>query len=150
MGASMKGITRKVVMIAGTFDLLHPGHVHLIHEANSLGDVTAVIGTDTIVKKLKGKAPIIPERQRRYMIENLKGIKHAVIGFSTTDFSKIIKEIKPDIILMGPDQQPSNEKMEEFVQRAGAQCEIRRLESRITNFSLTSTTGILERIKHGD
>ena len=137
----------KTVLVAGTFDLIHPGHLHLIEEAAKLGKVVVVVGTDAIVEKLKGHKPVIPEKQRLYVVSKLKGVDRAVLGHETLDFTKIIAEIGPDIILLGPDQGPSEEKWAAMLADKGLKIKVSRLDKRITDFPLTSTTEIVAKIK---
>lgn len=96
--------TKKIVLTAGTFDLLHPGHHNTLKYAKSLGDeLIVVIARDETVKKIKGRKPVIPENQRREMIEAIKPVDKAILG-SLTDKLEPILKIKPDIIVLGPDQ----------------------------------------------
>lgn len=95
-----KGMKR--VMIFGTFDGIHNGHKSLISQARKQGDhLIAIVAKDNTVKKIKGRFPCIREEQR------LKEIKEfadtAVLGYEN-DYYRIIKEIKPDIICLGYDQ----------------------------------------------
>nr|MDO8110442.1 adenylyltransferase/cytidyltransferase family protein [Candidatus Sigynarchaeota archaeon] len=137
----------KLVLIAGTFDLLHPGHLHLIEEAAKLGKVVVAVGTDAIVEKIKGHKPVIPENQRLFMVSKLKGVDRAVLGHETLDFTKIIAEISPDIILLGPDQGPSDEKWATMLSQKGLKIKVARLQKRTSDFSLNSTTDIIAKIK---
>lgn len=91
-------------MTAGTFDLLHPGHYNTLNYAKSLGDeLIVIIARDETVKKIKGRKPIIPEEQRRMMVEAIKPVDKAILG-SLTDKLEPILKIKPDFIVLGPDQ----------------------------------------------
>ncbi|WP_292461182.1 FAD synthase [Methanothermococcus sp.] len=95
---------KKIVITAGTFDLLHPGHYNTLNYAKSLGDeLIVIIARDETVKKIKGRKPIIPEEQRRMMVEAIKPVDKAILG-SLTDKLEPILKIKPDIIVLGPDQ----------------------------------------------
>ena len=136
-----------IVMIAGTFDLIHPGHLHLIQEANKLGKVIVVVGTDKIVEKIKGKKPVIPQEQSLYMVNALKGVNRAVLGHESMDFTKIVSEISPDIILLGPDQSPSNERLKKMLDDIGLDIIIRRFKLRVIKYPLSSTTAIIQKIK---
>lgn len=139
---------KKRVLIAGTFDLLHPGHVHLIEEAARLGKVIVIVGTDAIVEKIKGHMPIIPEDQRLFMVRHIKGVDQAVLGHETLDFTEIITEIAPDIILLGPDQGPSIEEWISMLEEKGLRIKIIRLETRVNDFPLNSTSEIVAKIKN--
>ena len=61
----------KKILIAGTFDLIHPGHIYLINEAAKLGDVYVVVATDKNREIYSGEAPIIPEEQRLAVIKEI-------------------------------------------------------------------------------
>lgn len=87
------------VVIAGTFDVLHPGHLHLIEEAAKRGDVYVIIARDSNVRK----DTVFNEKERLKMVQGLKLVKKAVLG-DKKDFFKPIVEINPDIIFLGPDQ----------------------------------------------
>ena len=141
---------KKKVLIAGTFDLLHPGHVHLIEAAAKLGKVIAIVGTDAIVEKIKGHKPVIPENQRLFMVSHLKGVDQAVLGHETLDFTEIIAEIAPDIILLGPDQGPSPEQWTSMLEEKGIHVKIVRLETRVNDYPLNSSSEIAGKIKKSE
>ena len=104
----------KKVMVTGCFDLLHSGHVAFLKEASKLGDVYVCIGNDENIFQLKGRYPVNPEAERRYMIEALAGIKACKVnkGFGIIDFLEEIDEIKPDIFLVNEDgATPAKEEM---------------------------------------
>ena len=61
------------------------------------------IKTISFVKKIKGRRPVIPEEQRRIMVEALKPVDKAILG-SLKDKLEPILKIKPDVIVLGPDQ----------------------------------------------
>jgi FAD synthetase len=140
--------TRKTVLVAGTFDLIHPGHLHLIEAAAKLGRVVVVVGTDTVVEKIKGHKPVIPEKQRLFVVSRMQGVDEAILGHETMDFTRIVAEIKPDVIMLGPDQGPSVEKWQAMLSEKGLHgIEIKRLKERINDFPLTSTSEIVAKIK---
>ena len=101
----MGGKTIKV-MATGTFDIVHPGHGFYLEKAKQLGGkdstLMVVIATDKTVEKHK-RVPIMNQNQRLEMIQLLKPVDEAYIG-SEADPFEIVKEKKPDIIAIGPDQ----------------------------------------------
>ena len=141
---------KKKVLVAGTFDLLHPGHVHLIEAAAKLGKVIVIVGTDAVVEKIKGHKPVIPEDQRLFMVQHIKGVDQAVLGHETLDFTEIIAEIAPDIILLGPDQGPSPEQWTSMLAEKGLNVQIKQLETRVNDFLLNSSSEIAGKIKKID
>jgi D-beta-D-heptose 7-phosphate kinase/D-beta-D-heptose 1-phosphate adenosyltransferase len=78
------------VMVNGTFDVLHPGHVALLNTARSYGDwLIVAIDTDRRVKELKGNGrPINNQNDRKVMLSNLKAVDIVEFFDSTEDLIK--------------------------------------------------------------
>ena len=74
------------VIVNGTFDILHRGHIEMLNYARSLGDYLLVcIDSDRRVKELKGDSrPINRQEDRKYHLDNIKAID-AVWLFDTAD-----------------------------------------------------------------
>lgn len=90
------------VLATGTFDLLHPGHIYFLTQARVLGDeLFVIVARDSNVTH-KPK-PIIPEEQRLEMVKALGMVDKASLG-SETDMFEPLKQIRPDIITLGYDQ----------------------------------------------
>jgi FAD synthetase len=98
----------KIVLASGTFDLLHLGHVKYLEEAKKAGGKNAklvvIIARDKTVEKRKGRKPVMPEDQRKALVESLKVVDEAILGYEDFDMAKVVEEIKPDIIAVGHDQ----------------------------------------------
>ncbi len=136
----------KLVLVGGTFDLIHPGHIFFLDNAKKFGDVLIVIvARDTTVRKLK-RAPIIPENQRRDVVSALKPVDLAILGKEKEDFTEIVKEIKPDIIVLGPNQIHDISELKEKLQKSGLKTEVVKLEKFKKN-TLCSTKQIIKKIK---
>ena len=94
----------KKVMVFGTFDILHPGHLHMLKEAKEHGDfLVVIIARDQTVSTLKGKKPQHDEAARVKNLEALNIADEVRLG-SLGDKYKVIREEKPDIIALGYDQ----------------------------------------------
>lgn len=94
----------KTVLLFGTFDLLHAGHLNLFKQARKLGDkVIVIVARDVNVKKIKGELPLNSEKERLELLQHLDLIDQAVLG-SKTQVYGIIKKIKPNVIALGYDQ----------------------------------------------
>ena len=97
-----------VVIASGVFDLLHLGHVKFLEEAKRAGgknaELIVIIARDNTVEHVKGKKPIVPEDQRRALVESLKVVDMAILGLETLDVHQVITKITPDIIALGYDQ----------------------------------------------
>ena len=98
----------KVVLASGTFDLLHLGHVRYLEEAKKAGGKNArlvvIVARDKTVEKRKGLKPVMPEEQRRALVESLKVVDQAILGYEDFDIGTVIEKLKPDVIAVGHDQ----------------------------------------------
>jgi len=134
----------KVVVCGGVFDILHPGHAFMLSQARALGDVlVVVVARDSTVEQRK-RIPIVPERQRREMVEQLKPVDIAVLG-REDDLLGVIEEISPDIIALGPDQHHSEEELKKELESRGLTVEVVRIKE-YRECELSSTRAILQRI----
>ena|SRR3989344_2368784 len=95
----------KTVLVTGTFDFLHRGHLYLLQEAQKLGDrLVVLIARDSTVKKIKGRFPIHHEKERRELVASIRMVDQAILG-DRKDPYRVIEQVKPDIICLGYDQQ---------------------------------------------
>jgi len=112
---------RRVVLASGNFDLLHLGHVKYLEEAKKAGGentkLIVIVARDSTIKKMKGRQPVMPEDQRRSLVESLKVVDEAILGYEELDIGKVLEKIKPDIIAVGHDQH----NIERTVQKALAE-----------------------------
>jgi FAD synthetase len=93
------------VLIFGTFDLFHPGHMYFITEASKYGELTVVVARDKTVRKLKKKWPKEKERTRLSRIAALPIVKQARLGDQNLDKKYLVlNKVRPDIICLGYDQ----------------------------------------------
>jgi len=121
-----KLLQRPKVLVAGTFDLIHPGHIELLRQAWLQGRVHVIVARDKTVKRMKGRPPIVPEHQRLEVIKAIRYVHQAVLG-STRDFLEPVLAIKPDIILLGPDQWADEQWLKQQLAQHGLHPEIKRL-----------------------
>ncbi|MFW9939761.1 MAG: adenylyltransferase/cytidyltransferase family protein [Candidatus Thorarchaeota archaeon] len=139
--------TRKRVLVAGTFDLIHAGHIYLISEAAKLGDVYVVVATDRNRELFSGERPIVPQEQRLEVIKNIKNVKEARLGRNDNDTLKTVEEINPHIILLGPDQKYSINILKKGLKEKGLEhIEVRRLEKYYDKYDLHSSSLIKQKI----
>ncbi|MBU1888065.1 MAG: D-glycero-beta-D-manno-heptose 1-phosphate adenylyltransferase [Candidatus Omnitrophica bacterium] len=94
----------KIVFTNGCFDILHPGHVDYLAKAKALGDILIVgLNSDSSVRKLKGKGrPIVSQGNRAKVLSGLESVDFVVI-FSDPTPIKLIKAVKPDVLVKGGD-----------------------------------------------
>ena len=138
---------RKKILIAGTFDLIHPGHIYLINEAAKLGNVYIIVATDKNRKIYSGISPIIPQEQRLEVIRSIKNVKEARLGRSDNDTLKTVEEINPDIILLGPDQKYSIDLLLKGLKARNLNhIEVKRLQTYYDKYELSSSSLIKQKI----
>ncbi|MCW4011545.1 MAG: FAD synthase [Candidatus Bathyarchaeota archaeon] len=106
------------VLAAGVFDLLHYGHIRYLEEAKKIGGENArlvvIVARDETVRSMKGSDPIIPEDQRRAVIEALKVVDEALLGFENMDLARVLMQVKPDIVVVGHDQEAIKAQVEKI------------------------------------
>ncbi|MBS7626545.1 FAD synthase [Candidatus Bathyarchaeota archaeon] len=99
---------RRVVLAAGVFDLLHFGHLKALEDAKKAGGrgsrLIVIVARDRTVERRKGRRPILPEDQRRGLVEALKPVDKAILGYENMNVAGVIQKIKPDVIAIGYDQ----------------------------------------------
>ena len=95
---------KKIVFTNGCFDILHPGHIKVIKEAKSKGDILVVgINSDNSVRKIKGpQRPILDERARAKVVSALEDVDFVIIFKQSTPLN-LIKAIKPHYLVKGSD-----------------------------------------------
>jgi len=110
---------KKIVLASGVFDLLHLGHVKFLEEAKKTGgkdaELLVIIARDSTVGETKGRKPIMSENQRLALVESLKVVDEAVLGFEKFDIGDVIERIKPDVIALGHDQVDMEQRVREYV-----------------------------------
>lgn len=93
------------IIVNGTFDILHRGHVEMLNYAKSLGDYLLVcIDTDRRVSELKGTdRPINNHENRKFMLENLKAVNAVWLFDSNQELEHICELYKPHVMVKGSD-----------------------------------------------
>ncbi len=95
----------KRVMVNGTFDIVHRGHIEMLNYAKSLGDrLLVAIDTDRRVKELKGdQRPINDQYDRSFLLNNLKCVDEVWLFDSKEELISIMESYKPDVYVKGSD-----------------------------------------------
>jgi len=131
MAGKSKAGKRQIVLASGVFDLLHLGHVKFLEEAKKAGgpnaELVVIIARDSTVEKRKDNRPIMPENQRRALVESLKVVDEAILGFEGFDTAKVIEGIKPDVIAFGYDQDALAKNVKKYVEAYGLNVRVVRI-----------------------
>jgi FAD synthetase len=102
------------VLVFGTFDGLHPGHRSVLDAAALRGMLHVVVARDTNVERIKGRPPLHDEEERRAAIVAAYPNADVRLGHET-DFLVPVRDVRPDLILLGYDQRlPPDVTSEDF------------------------------------
>lgn len=98
-------VSEKKIVVNGTFDLLHRGHIELLKYAKSLGDFLLVlIDSDSRVKQLKGEErPVNNQNDRKFFLENIKYVDQVWIFDDEDELEELLELYKPEIMVKGSD-----------------------------------------------
>ncbi len=122
----------KTVLTSGAFDLIHYGHIRLLEEAKRLGGPNAklvvIVARDETILRLKGRLPVIQEDQRRAVVEALKVVDEALLGYEDLDMSTVIDLVQPDIIAVGYDQDDIESMAIQAIYERGLKIEVKRID----------------------
>ena len=131
---------KTVVFTNGCYDLLHPGHIRLLEQARSLGDVLILaLNSDASVRRFKGPSrPLLAEEERAEVALALNAVNAAVL-FDEDTPRELIAEVLPDVLIKGADWSHFIAGKEE-VEAAGGKVMTVALEPGY------STTNIVERV----
>ena len=123
----------KTVMCAGTFDIIHLGHLYYFSEARKYGDkLVVVVARDDTSEAFKGKKPTNNERTRLDNVRALEIVDRAVLGHHG-DIFRIIEEIKPDVICLGYDQKVQKQQLDDELKKRSLKAEVIRIGSYMPN-----------------
>lgn len=131
----------KTVMCAGTFDIIHPGHLFYLSEAKKYGDrLVVVVARDKNSENFKGKAPAHSENERLERVRTLNIVDEAVLGSNGNIFD-IMERVKPDVICLGYDQNVKKQEVEDELRKRSIKAEVIRIDAYLPNLYKSSKLG---------
>lgn len=140
---------RKIVLASGVFDLLHLGHVKFLEAAKKAGgkqaELLVIIARDSTVQEIKGRKPVMSENQRLALVESLKVVDYAVLGFENFDVEEVIERIKPDVIALGYDQIDMERQVLDYIEKHGLKMKVVRV-GKFEQDELDSSSKIRQKI----
>jgi D-beta-D-heptose 7-phosphate kinase/D-beta-D-heptose 1-phosphate adenosyltransferase len=140
--ASWRLAGKRIVFTNGCYDLLHAGHLSLLHSAARLGDVLVLaINSDASVKRLKGpERPLVNETERAALLAALACVD-AVTIFDEDTPLEALKSVRPHVLVKGADYRPEQVVGKEFVESYGGKVAL------VPLLPAKSTSALVERIK---
>lgn len=115
----------RIVFTNGCFDIIHPGHLHLLSEAKKQGDRLIIgLNSDASVQRLKGIGrPVKDEKSRGALLGALKDVDLVIIFWEDTPL-ELIEFLRPDVLVKGGDYVIENIVGAEFVIESGGKVEV--------------------------
>ncbi len=140
--ASWRMAGKRIVFTNGCYDLLHAGHLSLLHGAARLGDVLVLaINSDASVKRLKGPdRPLVNEAERAALLAALACVD-AVTIFDEDTPLEALQAIKPHVLVKGADYRPDQVVGKDFIESYGGKVAL------VPLLPAKSTTALVDRIK---
>ncbi|MGC8849580.1 MAG: adenylyltransferase/cytidyltransferase family protein [Candidatus Bathyarchaeia archaeon] len=139
----------RIVLAAGVFDLIHYGHLRFLEEAKRAGGrgarLIVVVARDKTVEERKGAKPVMPEDQRRILVEALKPVDEAVLGFEDFNIREVLRIIRPSVVAVGYDQDDIYEEVKRLIGEEELGIRIVRI-GRFGDDKLGSSTGIKRKV----
>ncbi len=135
------------VLIFGTFDIVHAGHIHMFKQAREYGDYLAVcVSRDINAEKIKGETLFHNEQERFDFLKNIKIIDEVLLGSLDSPYHNI-SIVKPDIIALGYDQKMYVDNLEDAITSLGLESQIVRLSPYFENrFKSAKLKKYIERV----
>ncbi|MFA6357237.1 MAG: D-glycero-beta-D-manno-heptose 1-phosphate adenylyltransferase [Candidatus Omnitrophota bacterium] len=137
----LRSLGKRIVFTNGCFDILHYGHVKYLEDAKSKGDFLVVaINSDSSIKKIKAFGrPVIGQFDRLKTVAALASVDFVVL-FNQDNPLKLIKALKPDMLIKGSDWSKNKIIGADFVKTYGGKVEtVNLVKGR-------STSAIIEKI----
>ena len=137
-----KADRKTVAYTSGCFDLIHAGHIESLVDAKRFCDILIVaVNSDASVKRLKGQSrPINNERDRSFIVSNLKPVTYVIINESLNN-NKLISLLKPDVYVKSGEYRNKSTSEPIVASYGGMTVYVPVIDGR-------STTNIIERIKN--
>ncbi|MEW6170093.1 MAG: D-glycero-beta-D-manno-heptose 1-phosphate adenylyltransferase [Candidatus Omnitrophota bacterium] len=138
---TLKKRNKKIVFTNGCFDLLHRGHIKYLAKAKQLGDYLIVaINSDESVKRIKGEnRPLTNQKDRAEILSSLEMVDFVTIFGDSTPL-RLIKFLKPDVLVKGADWKQKDIVGANFVKNYGGKVK------RILYLKGFSTTNLIAKI----
>lgn len=119
---------KKTVLVFGTFDIVHLGHLNFFQQAKRLGEkLVVVVARDSRVKRIKGKRPFNGEHERMELLKHIDYIGEVRLG-DEKDVYKVVTQVKPDVIALGYDQSDFVQGLNEYIKKSKKKIRVVRLK----------------------
>jgi FAD synthetase len=119
------------VLVFGTFDGLHSGHIFFLRQARALGThLTVSIARDAHIRELKHKMTCQTEQKRLQLVKKIESVDEAILSDETLGTFDVIPHIQPDLIVLGYDQLELSDALTKWMKQTYAQIPMKFLPKR--------------------
>jgi rfaE bifunctional protein nucleotidyltransferase chain/domain len=139
--AESRAAGRRIVLVNGCFDLLHPGHVRYLEAARREGDLLVLaLNSDASVRRLKGEGrPVQSEEDRARLVAALEPVDRVHV-FAEDDVEAVLRAVRPHVHAKGSEYTPETVPERHVAAEVGAEVRI------VGGPKIRSTSGILDRV----
>ena len=139
---SIQQENKTVVFTNGCFDIIHPGHIHILQQAKAKGDILVVgLNSDSSIKSFKSpNRPVCPQEDRAFVLASLSCVDYVII-FDEDTPERLIVELSPDVLVKGKDYDGKLISGSDYMLANGKKIEL------VDLINGKSTSSIIERIK---
>ena len=125
----------RVVLTGGVFDIIHPGHIHTLNSAKSIGDIlVVVVARDSTAEKMKKRKPLHDQEQRKELVNSLSMVDLCLVG-QEGDIFKTVQKVEPEIIALGYDQVHQEKFIVDGCRKLELDVKVARLQSPVPEIS---------------
>ena len=137
--------SKKIVFTNGCFDIIHKGHIKLLKESKSMGEILIVgLNSDSSIKKLKGEERPINNQSNRFDVLSSIAFVDYIIVFDDLTPYELIKKIKPSVLVKGSDYRIDEVVGHDIVNKYNGEIKLVKLIDNV------STTKLVEKIKRDE
>ena len=110
----------RTVLVFGTFDLMHPGHLSFLRQARAKGDRLVVsVAKDGFVERMKGRRPVHSEEERRRQVLATGIAEDVRLSDKVMGTYSVVSAVSPDVICFGHDQHELREHLSGWMREHG-------------------------------
>ena len=139
---SIQQENKTVVFTNGCFDIIHPGHIHILQQAKAKGDIL-VVGLNSYSSIKSFKSPnrqVCYQEDRAFVLASLSCVDYVII-FDEDTPERLIVELSPDVLVKGKDYDGKLISGSDYMLANGKKIEL------VDLINGKSTSSIIERIK---
>ncbi len=118
------------MLVFGTFDVVHPGHIYFLQQARKRGDrLVASVARDSFVTRFKGRRPVHTEDERLRHVLDTGLVDDAFLSDEETGTYSAIRRLRPEVICLGHDQDALGENLVDWMRDEGVEASVETIDA---------------------